>query len=311
MERARLLLARAQSAARGATGGGAPRRRVSARAHRDRGAARHRALDCGGDRRIRLRHARRDSGRQRQARAGAAFRRCRLPGREARRKAPVATGRGAVAAARDRALHPGDHGSGGDAVHARQDPPAPTARSRQAARRSRWRASGIFPRRARRRPCPPAPPTCCCSSETARCCWKSVRPRASGAGCGACPELADGASVRAHCRTQLWLQHRRAAAARPARARLYPLQAAYSAALVPGREARPGRARGGPDVADPGRGARRGDTRAGAQAHRATARGQARGRTAPTFSTRSPSTGTRAPWDAGPRSARAIPSGSP
>ncbi len=120
VERPGLLLARAQPAARGAAGARAPRWPVSARASRHRGAARHRALDRGGDRGVRLRHARRDSGRQRQARARAAFRRRRISGRQARREPPVAIGGGATAVARHRSLHPGNDGSGSDAVHARQ-----------------------------------------------------------------------------------------------------------------------------------------------------------------------------------------------
>ena len=200
MERAGLLLARATQRAAQA-GGRAPRRRVSARAPKE-----SRRCPASGARLRRrsphspTRHARRDPGRQRQARAGAAF-----PPSPDFRARSVETRLWQLA---EEQLPPRAIGRYtqalmdlGATLCTRAKPACARCPLAQVARRSRWAASGIFPRRARRRPCLRAPPTCCCSSEAARCCWKSARPRASGADCGACPRLADGARVRAHCRT--------------------------------------------------------------------------------------------------------------
>ncbi len=212
MERPGLLFARAQPAARGAAGEGSPRRRVPARARRHRSAARCRTLDRGGDRRIRLRHARRNSRWQRQARARAAFRRRRISGRQARGEPPVATRGGATAAARHRSLHPGNDGSGSDAVHARQAP-----LQRLPARRNlpgtgagaRRGFSGAAPGEAGTHP---RHPHAAAGSKRRAAAGESARLRGSGAGYGACPR---STTPRARAR----IAARTTAAASPRRSR--------------------------------------------------------------------------------------------
>ena len=119
LERPRLLPPRASPACGGRRDRRGVRRPLSARCRHDRHVARHRPLDGGGDRGLRVRRTRGDPRRQREARARAPSRRRRLSGcAESRGEALVDRGV-AAAGARDRDVHAGADGSRRDALHAR------------------------------------------------------------------------------------------------------------------------------------------------------------------------------------------------
>ena len=148
-----------------------------------RDVARHRSLHGGGDRRVRVRRARRDPRRQRQARARTPRRHRRLSRRAARAGAAVARGRAALPARRHRALHAGHDGSRRHGVRA---PAAlPRVPGRRRLRRARdGPASTSCRRRGRSATLPQRELSACWwSSAATRSCSSAGRRRASGAGC--------------------------------------------------------------------------------------------------------------------------------
>ncbi len=157
VERPGLLQPRAQPAPLCAGGRGRAWWALSAQRRGARPAARHRPLDGGGDRRLRLRRARRDPGRQRQARADARARLRRRPGARRRGARAVAGRDRAAAGARHRGLHPG-----ADGPRCRRLPDAapavravPAGRTLRRACRGRARALPGEDAQAQARPAPP------------------------------------------------------------------------------------------------------------------------------------------------------------
>ena len=169
--RPRLLLARTQSAPMRAGGRRAAWRRVSRIGRRTGGIAGHRPLDGGGDRLFRVRRARDDSRRQREARAGARVRRRRFSGRKESRERDVDAG--GIAAAvqrigrRRQRVHARLDGSRRDVVRARQAGlPALPVRRRLRGQRDRTSARTAHGT-TEERPCRHAAHGCwCCATAT-------------------------------------------------------------------------------------------------------------------------------------------------
>ena len=108
----------------------------------------------------------------------------------------------AVARTRYRDLHAGADGSRRDRVHARVAPMRRMPRRERTASRGATTESRRCRHRARRRRRRNARCASSSSSAPARSCSKSVRRRASGPGCGACPRSTSTADVVRHCKAR-------------------------------------------------------------------------------------------------------------